>query len=86
MLGNRGAALKGYPILIRILAALSLASLVATKGLFASDVSLEWDANTEPELGGYELRYGTESGNYTSTVDVGNVTTHTVTGLAAGTY
>lgn len=34
---------------------------------------------------GYKVCYGTASGNYTTSVDVGNVTTYTVTGLSGGT-
>ncbi|MBN1569652.1 MAG: fibronectin type III domain-containing protein [Acidobacteria bacterium] len=52
----------------------------------AGDVTLAWDPNTEPELLGYRLSYGTASGSYDTHVDVGNVTTHTVSGLLAGTY
>ncbi len=52
----------------------------------AADVKLAWDPNTQPELAGYELSYGNSSGNYGTTLDVGNVTTRTVSGLASGTY
>ncbi len=38
------------------------------------------------DLAGYTLYYGNSSGNYTTTVNVGNVTTYTFTNLAAGTY
>jgi PKD repeat protein len=54
--------------------------LCATKA-FPADVTLAWDANSEPNLGGYELHWGQSSGNYTQDRDVGNVTTYTVTGL-----
>jgi hypothetical protein len=47
--------------------------------------SLEWDPNSEPELAGYKLHYGLASGSYPNIVDVGNSTTYTLTGLAAGT-
>jgi len=30
---------------------------------YAMDVTLAWDANTEPDLGGYTIYYGTESGH-----------------------
>jgi len=32
---------------------------------------LSWDANTEPDLAGYEIHYGTEPGKYTKTEYVG---------------
>ncbi len=50
---------------------------------FSANVTLEWDANTEPSLGGYKLYYG-PSGSYGTTVDVGNITTFTVSGLVPG--
>ena len=45
---------------------------------------LAWDANTEPDLSGYKLYYGTASGTYGTPINVGNVTTYTVTGLTDG--
>lgn len=50
------------------------------------DVTLEWDANSEPNLGGYKIYYGTQSGVYNTTIDVGNVTTYTIHDLIEGTY
>ena len=44
-----------------------------------------WNANTESTLAGYIVQYGTQSGNPTTSIDVGNVTSRTVTGLTAGT-
>ena len=32
---------------------------------------IRWDANVEPDLGGYKVYAGFSSGNYASTVDVG---------------
>jgi hypothetical protein len=50
----------------------------------AEQVTLAWDANTEPDLAGYKVHYGTASGSYTTVVDVHKVTTTIVTGLTAG--
>lgn len=50
----------------------------------AATVTLAWDPNSEPDIAGYKLSYGTTSGQYTTTVDVGHVTTHTLTNLAGG--
>jgi len=47
----------------------------------AADATLQWDPNTEPDLAGYKLYYGFQTGNYEYTIDVGNETTYTVTGL-----
>lgn len=62
-----------------------LAALIGFNVAYAAEVSLIWDANTEAELGGYEILYGTQTGSYNVVEDVGNVTLHTVAGLAEGT-
>ena len=59
---------------------LAVLLLVCTP-IFATDVTLAWDANTQPQLRGYTLYYGFASGTYTTIKDVGNVTTYKVTGL-----
>ena len=45
-------------------------------------VTLQWDPNTEPELAGYKVYYGTTSGIYEKSIDVGDTTLYTVKGLA----
>jgi hypothetical protein len=45
--------------------------------IFAKQVTLAWDANTERNLGGYRLYYGPASRSYTSVIDVGNQTNYT---------
>jgi hypothetical protein len=52
----------------------------------SQNVTLQWDANTETDLAGYKIYYGTASGVYGTPVVSGTSTTYTVTGLAAGTY
>jgi Putative Ig domain/IPT/TIG domain/F5/8 type C domain/NedA-like, galactose-binding domain len=44
-----------------------------------------WNPNPETDIAGYKLLYGTQSGTYSATIDVGNVTTWTLTTLASGT-
>jgi hypothetical protein len=53
---------------------------------FAADVTLAWDANSETDLAGYKVYYGTSSGNYPNVINVGKVTTYTVASLGPGTY
>jgi len=50
-----------------------------------AEVDLAWDANSEPDLAGYRIHYGTESGSLLETIDVGNVTSAKITGLIPGT-
>ena len=64
-----------------------LISLITLCGAFtasAADVTLTWDANTESDIVGYKLFYGTSSGNYAVTVDVGHSSTFTITDLEGG--
>jgi hypothetical protein len=70
---------------------LLLVALTALLGLFAfpdaataQTATLAWDANSESDLAGYRVHYGTVSGNPTTTVDVGNVTQRQFSGLQAG--
>lgn len=48
-------------------------------------VTLAWNANTESNLAGYRLLYGTAPGTYPNTIDAGKTTTATATGLNTGT-
>lgn len=45
----------------------------------AGAVTLTWDPNQETDLAGYILSYGTSSGQYASSIDVGNTTTFVLT-------
>ena len=62
----------------------ALCALPLPAAYAAASVELEWDPNTEPELVGYKIYWGTSSGNYTSSKDVGKTTTYTLTGLDEG--
>ena len=80
---------KGHPCrFAKIAASLAVVmTLIIGVGLgqaLAGQVVLSWDANTDPDLAGYKVYYGTASGTYGTPVNVGNVTTYTVTGLADG--
>ena len=52
----------------------------------AGNAVLSWDPNTESDLAGYKAYVGTASGVYGSSIDVGNQTTYTITGLGSGTF
>ena len=52
---------------------------------YGASLHLEWDANSEEDLAGYKLYYGTLSGNYGEPDDVGNVTEYELSGLNEGT-
>ena len=48
-------------------------------------VNLAWNASASSNVGGYIVSYGTNSGVYTQSIDVGNNTSTTLTGLQSGT-
>jgi hypothetical protein len=76
----RSKTIQGIFILLVVIAVLFKVVICQS-----ADVPLAWDANTEPDLAGYKIHYGTASENYTVTIDVNNVTEYTVTGLNEGT-
>jgi hypothetical protein len=49
--------------------------------LSAASLTLAWDPNTEPDLAGYKIYYGTRSEDYDVAIDVGHVMQYTVWGL-----
>jgi hypothetical protein len=55
----------------------------------AAEVTVQWDANSEPDLAGYEIHWGTSPGDaqtpFDNSQDVGNVTQYTITGLVDDT-
>jgi len=71
-------------------AALFLAALhnpMTALGVVAppNSVTLAWDASPSAGVAGYRVYYGTASGNYTSNVEAGNLTTNTIPGMVNGT-
>ncbi len=50
----------------------------------AASMKLAWDPVVGVPIAGYKVHYGSASGEYTTTVNVGNVTTYTVTNLVNG--
>lgn len=57
---------------------------LASPLVWAESATVSWDPNTESDLAGYKIYYGVNSHNYDNVIDVGNVTSFTVTGLTAG--
>ena len=66
--------------LSRLLAAIAIALVFPgfAPRADAASLTLAWDANTEPDLAGYLVSFGTSPGQYTQTVDVGLTTTWTL--------
>jgi hypothetical protein len=60
--------------------------LAFSSSVLAADVTIAWNANTESDLAGYKVYYGTASGVYGSPIILGTQTTYTISGLFAGTY
>ncbi|MRS02929.1 hypothetical protein EG832_06855 [bacterium] len=67
---------------IAFMVAMLISGLVPAS--FAGQAHLSWDASSSPGVAGYKLLYGTSSRNYTQSLDVGNTTSYTVTGLDEG--
>ena len=67
-----------------IILALAMALIMAPAAV-AAEVTLAWDPNSESDLAGYKLHWGTDTRVYTTSVDVGNVTQYTLTNIPDGT-
>jgi len=63
---------------------LLLAAGATTSFAGANDLLLSWAPNSEPDLDGYIVSYGTTPGSHPNVIDVGNVISYRVTGLTTG--
>ena len=92
---GRAGRILGRPAritgLTRVLAGILFCALLhnPSPGFSASlpdtySLPLTWEVSPSPEVAGYHLYYGTASGNYTSSIILGNVATATVSGLSYG--
>jgi len=61
-----------------------LAFMALSVSAHAAEVTLAWDPNTEPDLGGYTLYYGNASRDYPNAADVGLATNYTIPDLVGG--
>jgi len=61
---------------------LILAFMCVCVSALAAQVTLAWDANTEPDIAGYRIYFGTNG--FGEVVNAGNVTNITITTLVAG--
>jgi hypothetical protein len=52
---------------------------LACLNLYAATVEISWKPNSESDLAGYKVYYGTTSGQYGAPIDVGNITVYTMT-------
>lgn len=52
--------------------------------LTAETITLMWDANSEGDLAGYKIHYGTRSKVYEWMIDVGDTTSYTISNLTCG--
>ncbi|MFZ0712273.1 MAG: fibronectin type III domain-containing protein, partial [Terrimicrobiaceae bacterium] len=69
------------PSLGGLLAPIALLLIISLSLCHAASCTLTWNASSGPDVAGYNLRYGTTSGNPGQPIDVGNTTTRTVSNL-----
>jgi hypothetical protein len=65
-------------------AALFVTQLLLAGETHAVNVTLAWNKNPEPDVTGYNIRFGPQGGTPATVVNAGNVTNITVTGLQEG--
>jgi fibronectin type 3 domain-containing protein len=60
-------------------------TLIIPFPVMATGIRVSWNANTDTDLAGYNVYYGTSSGKYSVCINVGNVTSYKIDNLAQGT-
>ncbi len=88
---ERPRSLPGAGLLLESLSRMGFHTLCFFLGFLAlpyhclgAAFTLAWDPNTEPDLAGYKLYYGTSSGSYQQSVNVGNLTQYSLSNLQDG--
>ncbi|MEW5801617.1 MAG: Ig-like domain-containing protein [bacterium] len=83
--GNEDLSVSGYgPISVSNTVPPNPPTDVSIALVDESSLTLSWSPNSEPDLAGYKVYYGLETGTYSNFFDVGNTTTYTLHGLRAG--
>jgi hypothetical protein len=59
-------------------------TLTVTPPTISGTATLSWDANTDPDLAGYNVYMGTQPGTYGGPISIGNITSYTVGNLTGG--
>lgn len=62
----------------------SLIILLTSASLFSANMT--WEKVDTPDLEGYTIHYGTKSGDYETSIDVGNATSYDLNSINSGTY
>ena len=58
--------------------------LLTTPSLFAAQATLSWNPNSESDLAGYKVYWGTSTGSYQWSLDVKDVNSYTISNLTEG--
>ncbi|HEU0006060.1 MAG TPA: fibronectin type III domain-containing protein [Terriglobia bacterium] len=82
-MSKKNSTLRRFSSLFAIV--LVAVALVVPQSVMAGSLLLSWGAIPDSRLAGYKIKYGTASGSYTQSVDVGNKTSHTLQSLTEGT-
>ena len=70
------------PIIIFLTASICLA--LPSPDVHSAQVTLAWDANTDPSIAGYNIYYGGSSRSYQAVIYAGMNTTYTISNLQSG--
>src|SRR6266576_1038553 len=76
--------LRALTALANSFALFVLLSLLPVSPAFAANVSLAWNPVVNAALVGYMVHHGPSAGSYTTSIDVGNTVSYTVTNLVEG--